>query len=336
VTGTPGWLGTRLVEILAGEPDGGSRLRCLAHPGSDPRALQQLGDEIDILRGDVTDRASLRAFFANAAGATLFHAAGVIHPARFTRDFQRVNVEGTRNVLDAAIEAGVARVVAISSNSPFGFNPEPDHRFDERSPYAPYMGYGRSKAAMEAVIAEAHASGRIETVVLRPPWFYGPHQPPRQTLFFRMIKDGRFPILGDGSQKRSMAYVDNICDAVLRAARTPRANGETYWIADERPYTVNEIVDTVEDVLQNDFGFRCSQRRLRLPAFVGDVARRCDGLLQSVGLYHQQLHVLGEMTGTIACSIEKARRELGYEPRFSLRNGMRASIEWCLANGMHF
>jgi nucleoside-diphosphate-sugar epimerase len=68
-----------------------------------------------------------------------------------------------------------------------------------------------------------------------------------------MIAEGRFPILGDGMQMRSMAYVDNLARAAL-AATAPRANGEAYWIADERPYAIAEIVDTVRSVLEDDFG----------------------------------------------------------------------------------
>ncbi len=150
-----------------------------------------------------------------------------------------------------------------------------------------------------------------------------------------MIRQGRFPILGDGSQRRSMAYVDNLCQGLLLAAKLEAAAGETYWIADERPYPMNEIVDTVEDVLENEFGIRCRRSRLHLPAIVGDLAQAADGALQALGLYEQRIHVLGEMNKTIACSIEKAKVELGYAPRFSLREGMVASVRWCLENGQH-
>ena len=224
-------------------------------------------------------------------------------------------------------------MIAVSSNSPFGFNPDAEHVFDEASPYAPYMAYGRSKQRLEELVRAAHGGGGLETVIIRPPWFYGPHQPARQTQFFRMIRAGRFPILGDGTQRRSMAYVDNICQGLLLAAATAAASGEAYWIADERPYTVNEIVATVRRVLEDDFGLACARRELRLPAVVADVASRVDGALQAVGRYNQALHVLGEMSHSIACSIDKARRELGYAPTVALAEGMRESIRWCLANG---
>jgi nucleoside-diphosphate-sugar epimerase/choline dehydrogenase-like flavoprotein len=342
VTGTPGWLGTRLVEALVrGLPDDprfrqplrDRRIRCLVQGGTDVAPLVALGDQLDVVVGDLTDRDSLAGFCRNAEGALLLHSAGLIHPARRTADFETVNVNGTKNLLAAAVAAGIRRCVAVSSNSPLGLNPSPSHRFDEESSLHPYLGYGRSKARMEALVAEAHERHGLETVIIRPPWFYGPNQPARQTLFFTLIKQGRFPILGDGLQQRSMAYVDNTCQGLLLAAQTPSANGRTYWIADERPYTVNEIVDTVEQVLEQEFGIACSHRRTRLPAIVGAVARTVDSWIQGAGLYEQKIHVLGEMGATIACTIERARRELGYEPKIALREGMTRSIRWCLAQG---
>ncbi|MEB2284465.1 MAG: hypothetical protein B6D46_02975 [Polyangiaceae bacterium UTPRO1] len=341
LTGAPGWLGTRLAEALTlglpGVPSAAtprnSGLRCLVRPADDARDLERLSESLTVAPGDLTDAASLRDFCRNAEGATLFHVAGLVHPRLWTRDFDRINVEGTRALLAAAEEAGVKRAVIVSSNSPIGCNPPvPGHVFDESSPYDPYMGYGRSKARMEALVHAIQARGRLETVIIRPPWFYGPHQPPRQTLFFTMIKDGKFPVLGDGTQRRSMAYVDNICQGLLLAAETPHANGETYWIADARPYSINEIVATVTEVLES-FGFVCEQRQMRLPRAAGELARRIDAALQSVGVYRQKIHVLGEMHQSIACSIAKAERDLGYAPTIALREGMTASVEWCLANG---
>jgi nucleoside-diphosphate-sugar epimerase/choline dehydrogenase-like flavoprotein len=329
VTGASGWLGSRLVGSLAGE---GRALRGLVRPDEDSSAIDRLASEVQVAWGDLADPASLRSFCRDAEGATLFHVAGVIHPRR-TREFTDVNVEGTRRLLAAAEEAGVKRVVAVSSNSPFGANPRREHLFDEQSPFAPYLGYGRSKAGMEDLVRRAGESGRLETVLVRAPWFYGPNQPARQTTFFEMIRDGRFPILGDGEQRRSMAYVDNLCDGLRLAAESDRAAGRAYWIADARPYPVNEIVDTVEDVLEREFGIPCARRRLRVPAWLGDGARLVDRTIQATGWYEQRIHVLGELNLTIACSIERARDELGYEPRVALREGMIASVRWCLEQG---
>lgn len=343
VTGAPGWLGTRLVEVLLnGLPDvpglaapPPERLvRCLVHPAVDAAELTALSPAVEAVRGDLRDPAAARALCAGAAGAVLFHVAGVVHPALRTRELTEVNVDGTRHLLRAAAAAGVRRCVAVSSNSPFGFNLDPTHRFDEDAPYNPYMAYGRSKQQMEMLVREAHATGAIETVIVRPPWFYGPRQPARQSRFFTLIRQGRFPILGDGTQQRSMAHVDNICQGLLLAAAVATANGEAYWIADERPYSIDEIVRTVRQAIEDELGIACAPPRVRLPALVGRAAGFADGVLQAVGLYNQSLHVLGEMPHTIACSIAKARRDLGYAPAVSLREGMRAAVRWCVDNGV--
>ncbi len=343
VTGAPGWLGSSLIAALLNGVQGVERwngredavqIRCLTQANVPIAQLQELSADLDCIEGDLCSPDDLRTFCKDAEGAVLFHVAGLIHPRLRTIEHDHVNIEGTENLVRAAIDAGVRRIVAVSSNSPFGFNPSSEHRFDENSPYNPYMSYGRSKQRMEVVIADAQDSGKIETVVIRPPWFYGPYQPPRQTLFFRMIRDGRFPVLGDGSQMRSMAYVDNICQGLVLAARSERANGEAYWIADERPYSIREIVDTVREVLEQEFAMACSERELNLPRAIGDIARATDAAVQAAGYYHQKIHVLSEMGQTIACSIDKARRELGYAPQVSLRDGMVASVRWCREQGL--
>lgn len=342
VTGAPGWLGTRLVDTLVNglpevpslaAPLGDRRVRCLVLPGSDVAALKKLGDKIELLEGDLTDPAAVDAFVKGAEGATLFHSAGIIHPTRGTKQFYEVNTEGTKRLVEAARGARVRRMVHVSSNSPIGVNPSPADVFDESSPYHPYMGYGRSKMLAEQAVREANG-GAFETVVIRPPWFYGPGQPPRQGLFFTMIKDGKAPLVGPGDNRRSMAYVDNICQGLLLCERVEQARGGVYWIADRRPYAMTEILDTVERVLESDFQVKVAHKRMRLPGFASGVAWLVDFALQAVGLYHQKIHVLSEMNKTIACTIARAEKELGYDPKVSLDEGMRRSIRWMLDNGL--
>jgi nucleoside-diphosphate-sugar epimerase len=190
VTGGAGWLGTRLLLALTrglpdvarlAEPDPALRVRALAMSEAEAGAVRAHSGRIDAVRGDLRDPPSLDALCAGAEGGVLFHCAGVVHPAGRTREFRAVNVEGTRALLAAAARAGLRRAVVMSSNSPMGLNPSREHRFDEDSPYNPYMGYGRSKQEMERCVAEVQREGRLETVVVRAPWFYGPSQPARQT-----------------------------------------------------------------------------------------------------------------------------------------------------------
>jgi nucleoside-diphosphate-sugar epimerase len=280
----------------------------------------------------VADLTAVSRVFAGAEGASVVHAAGVIHPNRVA-DFERVNAGGTANVVHAARHAGARRLVFLSSTSPFGANATISDVFRHDEPYRPTSGYGVSKMHAEQRVLGAHDPSRLETVVVRPPWFYGPWQPPRQTRFLRLVRTGRFPLVGDGNQRRSMVYVDNLVQGVALAERVVEAAGGAFWIADERPYPMSEIVSTVKMAL-SDEGLAVSGRQTRLPAAVARMAERADRLLHRSGRYQQQVHVLGEMDKTIACDISHARSVLGYAPRVELYEGMRASIRWCLDNGV--
>jgi nucleoside-diphosphate-sugar epimerase len=344
VTGALGWLGINLVQALVRgiaehealrTPRADLCIRCLILPGQDAEPLNIISDRIEVLTGDVRNPADCARLCQDFAGAVLFHTAGIIHPAKVA-EFYEINVAGTKNLLDAAIAAKVRRAVVVSSNSPCGCNPHPDHLFDELSPYHPYMNYGRSKMQMELAVKERQQAGRIETVIVRPPWFYGPNQPPRQTLFFQMVRDGKAPIVGSGENLRSMGYVDNLCQGLMLAALVEQANGQVYWIADERPYSMNEIIDTIERLLETEFGQKCTHKRMRLPGIASEVALVADATLQTLGIYHQKIHVLSEMNKTIACSVARAEKELGYRPIVALEEGMRRSMAWCVAQGIKF
>jgi len=330
VTGAAGWLGQNLVRALVGCR---GRVRCLVHRAEDGPLLQLLGPEVEVVLGDVRDPVAVSRLFEGMGAATVFHAASVIHPAGVVRQLFDVNVGGTEIVLDRARRSGAGRFLHVSSNSPFGANQAPTDRFTEESPFNPYLGYGRSKLEAEQLVQRGHDRGDVRTVILRPPWFYGPHQPARQSTFFSAIRKGRFPVIGDGAQQRSMVYTGNLVDALLAAEVAPAAPGQAYWIADAEPYELRRIVATVRLALEEE-GVPVSGRGLRVPALVGTVAAAVDAALQSRGRYVQPLHVLGELKDTIACDIGKARRDLEWEPATELLGGMRASIRWCLDRGI--
>jgi len=332
ISGAPGWLGTSVAEALvrgakfrsiSTEP---RKVRCIVQPHLDPGPLLALGtDAVEVVRADLRDR---RAVLGLCKGAdTVFHCAGIIHPRR-VQDLYDVNVRGTQNLLDAAIEGGAKRFIFVSSNSPAGLNASASSLMVEEDPPRPYLNYGLSKLQSEWLINDAHRAGRIESVILRPCWFYGPNQPERQTRFFRMIKGGHPIVVGKGDNLRSMSYIDNIVQGMLLAERAQVAAGRTYWIADRRPYSFIEILQTVGRVLEVEI------RPRYLPRVTSDMARFVDSLMQMASLYNQEVHVAGELAATIAVSIEAAVRDLGYDPEIELEEGMRRSIAWCRSNGM--
>ena len=335
VTGAGGWLGTALMAALTDPTAVAHRsgeIRPFVRTRVEADAMSALGHNVRPVVGDLRREADLDRLFDRLSGTVdVVHTAGVIHP-RAVSEFTEVNSEGTRSVLARARAGGVRRLVHVSSNSPFGTNSHPGDRFRNDEPYHPYYGYGRSKMEAELAVFDAVGAG-LDAVIVRPPWFYGPYQPPRQTTFFTMVRRGLFPVFGDGLQSRSMVFVESLVDGVLRAELVATPPGRGWWIADERPYTVAEIVETVGRALRDE-GYDVTPNRVRLPAVVARLAERADGLLQRSGRYHQQIHVLGEMDKNIACSIDAARTELGYAPTVELYEGMRRSIRWCRERGI--
>jgi nucleoside-diphosphate-sugar epimerase len=330
VTGANGWLGQNLVRALAANRD---RVRCLVRTDDDASLLSVIGSVVEPVVGDVRDPSALDRLFEGVGPATVFHAAGVIHPMAKVRELFDVNVGGTQFTLDRARRAAAVRFVHVSSNSPFGTNPSPTERFTEDSPFNPYLGYGQSKLEAEQLVQRSFEHGDLETVIVRPPWFYGPYQPARQTQFLSAIRKGRFPLVGDGTQQRSMVFTGNLVHGMLRAEVAAAASGQAYWIADAEPYELRAILDTIKRALMAE-GLPATDRRpLKMPRLAARVAESADRFVQARGRYVQAVHVLGELNHTIACDISRAREEIGYDPPTALFEGMRESIRWALANG---
>ena len=165
----------------------------------------------------------------------------------------------------------------------------------------------------------SHDRGDLATVIVRPPWFYGPYQPARQTQFFAAVRRGRFPLVGDGTQRRSMVYTGNLVHGLLRAEVADAAPGRAYWIADAEPYE-----------LRDDRRDRARRARGRGPARVGRRRRACP---RSSPAWRpsrstrvaagpraatcRPLHVLGELKDTIACDISRARERARLRARRS-------------------
>ena len=209
-----------------------------------------------------------------SAGATVFHAAGVIHPQGHVRELFDVNVGGTQLVLDRARRAGAARFVHVSSNSPFGANARPTDRFDEDSPFNPYMGYGRSKLEAEQLVQRSHDRGdvddghRASAVVLRA----ASSRRARRSSSPRSAAGGSRSS-ATGTQQRSMAYTGNLVHGLLLARGRRRRARAAYWIADAEPYELRTVLDGVRDRTRGRRVHRVSAAGRTLPALAG-VRRR--------------------------------------------------------------
>jgi nucleoside-diphosphate-sugar epimerase len=326
VTGAAGWFGQAFLELLDGRD---VEVRAVVRDPADVPVVRTLLPRARVYVTDLSRDAADP--FEGLTSCVVVNAAGVIHPTSVA-GFDAVNVRAADNVVRAAVAAGAQRFVHLSSNSAIGTNPTPTQTFRDNEPYDPYLAYGHSKMAGEVLVRETLENAGVPGVVLRPPWFYGRHQPDRQARFLKSVRLGKFPMIGAGDNRRSMVDVDTLARAAWQAL-TAEVNGvPSYWIADAAPYTMTEIVAAVWQAAELE-GLPVRRRVMRLPAVAGPLAQRADAFLQARGRYVQEIHVAGELDKTIACEVSGAVRDLGFEPATDLVAGMRRSYRWGLEHG---
>lgn len=326
VTGAPGWLGTEIVRRFDGE---GHEIRCLTLEGVDTSELDQF--DIEVSPGDVRRPETLKEVFEGGSDAVV-HAAGIIHPPKLfgANLFYDINSKGTENLLESAREHGCDYFIYISSNAAQGFNDSPENLMTEDMPCEPESPYGRSKYQAEEHVRRYGREYGLDYTIIRPCWYYGPRQPERMATLMQMVKGGNPLIFGDGQNLRSMTYIPALVDAIqLTLDQSSTALNETYWIADEEPYTTNHIYETIAECL----GVAEELNPRYIPKSISKLMEVADKSMARLGMYEQHVHVAGEMSRTIACDPSKAMSELGYEPPSRLKPGMSDSVEWAREHG---
>jgi nucleoside-diphosphate-sugar epimerase len=314
VTGGSGFIGGRLVERLVGE---GRPVRALARSDAAAAKIEGLGAEA--VRGDLGDRDSMA---AGAAGCeTAFHLAAHLGEWGRWEDFERGNVEGTRNALGACEEAGVSRFVHCGTEAALMAG-DPLVHVDETAPLRPdsRAPYPATKAKAEQAVRDASREG-FETVVLRPRFVWGKGD---TTLLPEMVKTvdaGKFAWVGGGRNVTDTAHVDNVVEGLVLAAEKGRP-GEAYFLTDEEPVVFREFVTAM---LQTQ-GVEPPDRSL--PAWTAaPMARLCEAawkLLPLKGEPPMSTFRAWILTQECTIDISKAKRELGYQPLVSHEQGLTA------------
>jgi nucleoside-diphosphate-sugar epimerase len=319
-------LGIELVRRLDGEDHD---VICLTLAGEDTSELDPY--DVEERPVDVRDPKTLLDAFTDDVDV-VFHCAGVIHPPDlFGADlFFEVNADGTRNMLEAASRHDVGHFVYVSSNAAQGFNDSPTELMTEDMPCRPESNYGESKYEAEQHVRRYREEYGLDSTIVRPCWYYGPRQPDRMDRLMSMIQGGHPIIFGNGMNLRSMTYVPNLVDALLAVMNQPSVSkNETYWVADERPYTTNYIYRTIANLLEVGDDLR----PIHVPTPVSRVMEHLDVTLGNLGMYEQNVHVAGEMSRHIACDPTKAKEELDWSPPTDLTEGMRTGVGWAREHG---
>ena len=198
ITGSPGWMGNRLIDILIngdrfGEKYPRRKVRLLQHPSA--QGLMDAPPDFEIVYADINDKPAVKKALAGVRA--VYHLAGLIYPPKIDLLYT-VNTEGTKTLVDACIETGVRRLIYMGTDSICGHGTAEQRRFDENTPATPYKHYGESKYLGEQYVLDKTREGKIDGTSLRGFWFFGPYAPARNMGFVKMFFWPRQIVFGDG------------------------------------------------------------------------------------------------------------------------------------------
>jgi nucleoside-diphosphate-sugar epimerase len=315
ITGAAGFIGRALTERMRSD-------------GVEVVGLDMQTDKgAGIVAGDITEPGGWQSA-ADGCDTVIHTAAAVTNTA--SDDFGwRVNVLGTKHVIDAAVAAGAKRFVHLSSVRAFGDIGFPDGVTEEHPVRPDSSVYVNTKIASEQVALQAHAEGRIEATVIRPGDVYGPGSRPWTVLIVETIRKGQFLLPAMGKGIFSPAYIDNLTAGVALAASKPEGAGQVFTISDGVGVTNKEFFGHYYRMLGRK-GPRCvptaaAMALVSVPETVAAVSGSPTEVKRESMRYFTR-------TGTY--SIEKARRLLGYEPEVGLEEGMRRTEAWLRSQGL--
>jgi nucleoside-diphosphate-sugar epimerase len=317
VTGGTGFVGSHLVRRLLSQ---GHRVRCLdKSPGLFDSELSELG--ACLVRGSVTDAENVNDCVAGSE--VVYHLASpfgdILQPDEVYWD---VEVNGTRHVLEAAERHGVRRVVHCSTQGVHGsLDKTPG---DEDSSMSPRDYYCYSKVEGERVCQEFLERG-LDIVIVRPTSVYGPGDIRGWLKLYRMVSKGWFLMVGNGKTLNHPVYVENLIDVFELAATVPEAKGRVYLAGDEQAVTLTELVRGVGVAVGTDV------KIIRFPWY--DVARvgatAVEVISKKMGIKPPVFRRrLSWFDTNRAFRIDRAKRELGYQPKVPLKEGLLRTATW--------
>jgi nucleoside-diphosphate-sugar epimerase len=324
VTGGTGFIGSRLALDCAKR---GEAVRILAKVNN---ANEQSGHDelekagVEIMDGDVCKAAD--AAEAMKGVKTLYHLAAAQHEANVDDDyFRRINVEGTRSILDAAVQAKVKRVVHGSTIGVYGMADEgPVH---DRTPLFPDNIYGQTKLEGEH-LARSYRD-RLKLAIVRISETFGPGDY-RLLKLFKGIKSKKFFMVGKGANLHHPVYIDDLIQGLRAAATEENAIGETVVVAGPRAVTTREMVDGISQALDTD-GPKIT---VPLPALMG-AALVIETACKPVGI-QPPLHRrrMNFFVKSFNFSGEGAREKLGFEPKVDFAEGAKRTAKWYQDTGL--
>jgi len=320
VTGGTGFTGSHLVKRLLEE---GSEVNVLARPASNTAFLKDLGAEI--IPGDITNKGSVNR--AVKGTDKVFNIAAAFREAKLPEaSYWKVNLEGTKNIIDACIKYSISRLVHCSTIGVVSSVDEPPS--DESAPYSPDDVYQQSKCAAEKEVLKSVREEGLPASIIRPCAIYGPGDL-RLLKMFRMIAKKRFYILGSGKALFHMVYIDDLISGFILAAQKNNSIGEVFIIGGPEYTTLNELSRIIaEEFGVKPPGIHIPYKPIEILSVLIEYAYK--PFKKEPPLYKRRVAFFKKDR---AFDISKAKNILGYDPVFDLKEGVRLTAKWYLENG---
>jgi len=320
ITGATGLVGSHMAEQAAAR---GLRVRALCRPSSDTALLQQWG--VEIVEGDLDNPESLKVACRNVS--VIVHCAAKVGDWGPTREYRRINVEGTRALLDVALTVGsLRRWVQISS---MGVYPGGDHYGTDETmlPNTEGIdGYTLTKIESEQLVRDYTADQHLPAVVLRPGFIYGPRDRTVMPRLMEKLRTKKFAYLGNHDKLMNNTFVGNLCEAIWLAIERDDVVGEVFNVRDPRAVSKKEFMDTI-----------CEAAELPIPKKVVPlhIAQLLSWHMETLWkllrrkeaplVNSARIKFLGR---NLDFDIEKANLQLGYQPSTDFRDAMVQTVEW--------
>jgi nucleoside-diphosphate-sugar epimerase len=316
VTGASGFIGQHLVKKLL---QSGWTVRALIHK----RPLPETAG-LESVKGDINNRAE----WVDALEKTdvVFHLAAALGGSLLNKkDFQRINTEGTKELLEAAKQAGVQMAIHVSSAGVLG-SVRAGQTADESYPPHPQNVYDRTKLDAEKFALQKAKEG-MSVAVVRPGWVYGPGD--RRTFkLVRSIARKRFVLVTRGTACQTPVHIDDLIQGIWLCTEKARS-GEVYHLAGKEVLTVRQIVESIASATER------SIPKVTLPLFPVRVAAW--KLEKSFKLFDREAPLTrGKLSFFIhpkPLAIEKSVRELGYTPKIEFKTGIAETVHWYREQG---
>ena len=318
VTGATGFIGSHIASRLI--KDGGE-VTALVRSNSSTDFLKSIG--VTLAYGDINDIDSVKT--AMKGMDTVYHSAAIADEWISPGLAYKVNVEGTKNLLDCALHAGIKKFVFISSLAVLGMR---DHYGTK--PDAPYHKTGDSyidtKIDSERLVMDYYKKYGLPVTVVRPGFVFGPGDSKLIPRLFEGLKKKQFMFIGNGKNKINSVYIDNLTDAVMLAAGNNKSTGQKYNVTNDSDMTIEDLIFKIADI------WGLEKPRKRISKFY---AYMMCGLLTGwarITKSKEQPYItktrIKFLNLNLYFDITKTKDDLGYVPRVSIEEGLRRTKEW--------